>query len=54
MECVIGLPEDYKNVADQIENKDTTHSLAKIHERLLNHEAKLQSATLQQTIHPVS
>ena len=39
-----GLPEDYKPIVDQIENKDTPPSLTEIHERLLNHEAKLQSS----------
>ncbi|KFK24230.1 hypothetical protein AALP_AAs43280U000100 [Arabis alpina] len=36
-----GLPDDYRTVIDQIEGKDTTPSLPEIHERLLNHEAKM-------------
>lgn len=36
-----GLPEEYKNVVDQIEGKDTAPSVTEIHERLLNYEAKL-------------
>lgn len=36
-----GLPEEYKTVIDQIEGKDTAPSITEIHERLLNHEAKL-------------
>lgn len=35
------LPAEYKHVDDQIEGKDTPPLLAKVHERLLNHEAKL-------------
>lgn len=38
-----GLPEDYKTTADQVEGRDTAPSLAEIHEKLLNQEAKLQS-----------
>lgn len=39
-----GLPEEYKTMADQIEGRDTAPSLSEIHEKLLNQEAKLQSA----------
>lgn len=51
-----GLPEEYKNVVDQIESKDITPSLIEIHERLINQEAKLQSANPQpaSAIIPVS
>ena len=37
-----GLPKDYKTVADQIEGREAPPSLTEIHEKLLNHEAKLQ------------
>lgn len=36
-----GLPGEYKNVVDQIEGKDTAPRITEVHERLLNHEAKL-------------
>lgn len=49
-----GLPKEYKTVADQIESTDTTPTLTMIHERLLNHEAKLQAPTLQQSVIPIS
>ena len=38
-----GLPEDYKQVIDQIEGKDSPPSLTEVHEKLLNHEVKLQN-----------
>lgn len=38
-----GLPEDYKNVIDQIEGRDVPPLITELHERLLNHEAKLLS-----------
>lgn len=38
------LPEEYKQVVDQIERKDNPPPLSEVHERLLNHEAKLLSA----------
>lgn len=36
-----GLPEEYKQVVDQIEGKDAPPSLTEVHERLRNHEAKI-------------
>ncbi|KFK44388.1 hypothetical protein AALP_AA1G251100, partial [Arabis alpina] len=39
-----GLPEEYKNVVDQVEGRDTPPTITELHERLLNHEAKLLSA----------
>uniref|UniRef100_A0A1J3IZM7 Retrovirus-related Pol polyprotein from transposon TNT 1-94 n=1 Tax=Noccaea caerulescens TaxID=107243 RepID=A0A1J3IZM7_NOCCA len=41
-----GLTEDYKSIADQIEGRDSPPSLTEIHEKLLNHEAKLLSAVV--------
>ena len=38
-----GLPEDYKQVIDAIEGRDSPPSLAEVHEKLLHHEVKLQS-----------
>ena len=50
-----GLPEEYKNVVDQIEGKDTAPNITEIHERLLNHEAKLLATKEQATeVAPVS
>ena len=37
-----GFPEDYKTVDDQIVGREAPPSLTEIHEKLLNHEAKLQ------------
>lgn len=36
-----GLPEEYKPVIDQIEGRDIPPTITDLHERLLNHEAKL-------------
>jgi len=38
-----GLPDEYKAVIDQIAAKDKTPQITEVHERLLNHEAKLLS-----------
>lgn len=38
-----GLPDDYKTLIDQVEGRDTTPSITELHEKLINHEAKLQS-----------
>lgn len=40
-----GLPDDYKAVADQLEGRDLTPSLTEVHEKLLNKEAKLLTAS---------
>ncbi|XP_010511282.1 PREDICTED: uncharacterized protein LOC104787403 [Camelina sativa] len=39
-----GLPEEYKPIVDQTEARDTPPSLPELHEKLLNHEAKLLAA----------
>nr|XP_018461657.1 PREDICTED: uncharacterized protein LOC108832699 [Raphanus sativus] len=39
-----GLPDEYKNVSDQIEGRDLTPSLTEVHEKLINFEAKLQAS----------
>ncbi|CAA7029024.1 unnamed protein product [Microthlaspi erraticum] len=39
-----GLSEEYKPVVDQVEGRDTPPTITELHERLLNHEAKLLSA----------
>ena len=50
-----GLPERYKTVVDQIEGKDTPPSITEVHERLLNHEAKLlASKDITSTVIPTS
>ncbi|CAA7049102.1 unnamed protein product [Microthlaspi erraticum] len=36
-----GLPEEYKTVADQIEGRDTPPTFTDLHEKLINHEAKI-------------
>lgn len=40
-----GLSDDYKTVVDQVEGRDLPPSITELHERLLNHEAKLLTAT---------
>lgn len=49
-----GLPDDYKKVVDKIEGRETPPTLTEIHEKLLNHEAKLQLASLSATSVPVT
>ncbi|KAG7533328.1 Reverse transcriptase RNA-dependent DNA polymerase [Arabidopsis thaliana x Arabidopsis arenosa] len=41
-----GLPEDYKQVIDQLEGRETPPALTEIHEKLINHELKLQTLTI--------
>ncbi|CAA7017240.1 unnamed protein product [Microthlaspi erraticum] len=41
-------------VVDQLEGRDTSPSLSEVHEKLLNHEAKLQSTTATTPSLPVS
>lgn len=36
-----GLPEEYKQVVDQVEGRDKPPTITELHERLINHEAKL-------------
>lgn len=40
-----GLPEDYKSIVDQTESRDTPPSITELHEKLINHEAKIQTST---------
>lgn len=40
-----GLPEEYKSLVDAIEGCDIPPTMTELHERLLNHEAKILSAT---------
>lgn len=49
-----GVSQDYKTVAYQIDNTDTTPSLTEIHKRFLNHEAKIQSFNPRTTLLPTS
>lgn len=49
-----GLPDDYKKILDQIESRETTPSLTEIHEKLLNHEVKLQTKTPVSSVPPVT
>lgn len=39
-----GLSEDYKSIIDQVEGRDAPPSITELHERLLNHEAKILMA----------
>lgn len=48
-----GIPEDYKNVADQIENKDNSFSHKDSWEAA-QPWSKTIIRSLQQTIHPIS
>ncbi|XP_010418735.1 PREDICTED: uncharacterized protein LOC104704325 [Camelina sativa] len=49
-----GLPEDYKQVIDQIQARDVSPSLTEVHEKLLNYEVKLQALTSSSTDLPIS
>lgn len=46
-----GLPEDYKIIVDQVAARDTPPSLTELHEKLINHETKLQLS--KQDLSPV-
>ncbi|CAA7041119.1 unnamed protein product [Microthlaspi erraticum] len=48
-----GLPEDYKSVIDQVEGRDAPPTLTELHEKLINHEAKLITSEPAQSL-PVS
>lgn len=49
-----GLSDEYKVVADHIQSRDVPPSLTEIHEKLLNHEIRLQSMTPTLSPLPVS
>lgn len=49
-----GLPEEYKQVIDQLEGRDATPSVTKVHEKLLNKEAKLLTASSSLAVHPIT
>ncbi|CAN7041607.1 unnamed protein product [Brassica rapa subsp. trilocularis] len=51
---LVGLPEEYKTIADQIDGRETPPSLPEIHEKLLNQEAKLQAASSVTTPAPIT
>lgn len=42
-----GLPEEYKQIVDQVESCDHPPTLSELHEKLLNHEAKLLATQVQ-------
>uniref|UniRef100_A0A1J3J5Y3 Uncharacterized protein n=1 Tax=Noccaea caerulescens TaxID=107243 RepID=A0A1J3J5Y3_NOCCA len=48
-----GLPDEYKPVVDQTEGRDSPPSLTELHEKLLNHEAKLLSSAYSPSL-PIS
>lgn len=41
-----GWPEEYESIVDQIEGRETSPTITELHEKLLNHEAKLLSAAV--------
>ncbi|CAE6075150.1 unnamed protein product [Arabidopsis arenosa] len=49
-----GLPDDYRQVIDQIEGRDTTPTLTVIHEKLINYELKLQTMAAASSSTPVT
>ncbi|XP_019084271.1 PREDICTED: uncharacterized protein LOC109125922 [Camelina sativa] len=49
-----GLPDEYKQVVDQIEGRDTTPSLTVVLEKLINQELKLQTLLTVSSPVPVS
>ncbi|CAA7046959.1 unnamed protein product [Microthlaspi erraticum] len=49
-----GLPDDYKIIVDQLEGRDVTPSLVEVHEKLINHEAKLQAPSVTASSAPIS
>ncbi|CAA7053046.1 unnamed protein product [Microthlaspi erraticum] len=49
-----GLPEEYHQVVDQIEGRETIPSLTEVHEKLLNFEVKLQSKAITPTNLPIT
>ncbi|XP_010531643.1 PREDICTED: uncharacterized protein LOC104807900 [Tarenaya hassleriana] len=50
-----GLPEEFKPVIDVVQARDTAISISELHEKLLNHEAKLHiSASVPSAAFPVS
>lgn len=40
-----GLPDEYKQVVDQIQGRDVPPSITEVHEKLLNQEVRLQDIT---------
>lgn len=52
---IAGLPEEYKPIIDHIEGRETPPSITEVHECLLNHELRLQTAaTLVTTLVPIT
>lgn len=49
-----GLPEEYKQIVDQIESREVTPSITEVHEMLLNFEVKLQTKTPAPTVPPIT
>ena len=49
-----GLPDDYRQVIDQIENREPIPSLTVIHEKLINYELKLQTSAAASLSTPVT
>ena len=55
MESIVeGLSEDYKQVIDQIQGREVPPSFSEIHEKLLNHEIKLQAMAAATPSLPIS
>lgn len=49
-----GLPEDYKQIVDHIESRESPPSITEIHEKLLNHEVKLHAKKSGTSTAPVT
>ncbi|KAG7533403.1 Reverse transcriptase RNA-dependent DNA polymerase [Arabidopsis thaliana x Arabidopsis arenosa] len=49
-----GLPEDYKQVCDQIEGRERPPSLTEIHEKLINQELKIQTQLTASSSVPIT
>lgn len=49
-----GLSEEYQQIVDQIESRETPPSLTEIHEKLLNHEVKLKTKNTTSTDQPIT
>lgn len=49
-----GLTEEYKSVIDQIGGRERTPTLTEVHEKLLNHEVKLQATVINSSAIPVT
>lgn len=49
-----GLPDDYKQVLDQISSRDKAPSLTELHEKLIKHDLKLQAQAVDSSSLPIT